>query len=280
MTLNPLETSPLPDTAKGPLETQDYLPGSGGEQIYYVHHRAHGSPRAAVLLLGPIALERAHSYPVWVRWARHLAHANIDVLRFDYRGVGESTGEFSDMTFDAWADDAGRALAKLEELSRGVPIFLHGLRGGAIFATHAFREGRGDGLLLWEPPSSASTMLSDTLRHKIAADYMQNTGSPRKTRDDYIAELDRGALVEVEGYPWSKALWHSAERYPLLLPQNNEARSHLIVHLDGRPRERFLVPNKSASLRIPKPAFWAESKWLRPDLSELFKLSTSFLEQT
>src|SRR5271166_4017319 len=75
-----------------------------GAHLYTVLHSV-ADPVARVLLVGPFASERQNSYGPWVRWARYLAARKIEVLRFDYRGIGESTGVFEEMTFATWCED-------------------------------------------------------------------------------------------------------------------------------------------------------------------------------
>ncbi|HRG99485.1 MAG TPA: alpha/beta hydrolase [Polyangiaceae bacterium] len=259
------------------LEEHGYLPGLAADDglIYYVHHRACCTRLrgpGAVLLVGAMGLERAHSHLVWVRWARHLARRGLDVLRFDYRGLGESTGEHAELTLDSCVEDVTRAVGLLRALHPSSPIALHGLRGGALCAARVFAAQSGQSLLLWEPPPSARAMLLEKLRHKLAADFGQGTREARRTRQDYIADLEAGERVDVEGYPWSRGLWLSTADSPLVLPGADEPRRSLVVHLDGRSREG------RASVDVPRPPFWGESRWLHPELSALFDVSCRFLE--
>ena len=85
------------------LECAGYFNVSGAA-LYTVLHEV-ADPVARVLLVGPFASERHFSYHPWVRWARYLAARGIEVLRYDYRGVGESTGRFEEMGFDHWSED-------------------------------------------------------------------------------------------------------------------------------------------------------------------------------
>jgi alpha/beta superfamily hydrolase len=125
-----------------------------GEHLYTVLHQV-PDPIARVLLVGPFASERHFSYHPWVRWARYLAARRIEVLRYDYRGIGESTGTFEDMSFENWSEDVQLLAEWFSHQSPRVPLMLHGLELGAILAAKSFQTGTGDALLLWAPPANA-----------------------------------------------------------------------------------------------------------------------------
>ena len=111
-----------------------------GAALYTVLHEV-PDPVARVLLVGPFASERHFSYHPWVRWARYLAARGMEVLRYDYRGVGESTGEFEEMGFDHWSEDVELLVDWLSNRSPRVPLLLHGLEIGAILAARRFAQG-------------------------------------------------------------------------------------------------------------------------------------------
>ena len=113
-----------------------------GAYLYTVLHEV-PDPLARVLLIGPFASERHNSYLPWVRWARYLAAKGIEVLRYDYRGIGESTGIFEEMTFDHWSEDVELLADWLKSRSPEVPLVLHGLEIGALLAGNAFHSGIG-----------------------------------------------------------------------------------------------------------------------------------------
>src|ERR1700691_4478826 len=104
-----------------------------GAHLYTVLHGA-TTPVARVLLVGPFASERQNSYLPWVRWARHLAARNIEVLRFDYRGVGESLGLFKDIIFKDWHADLQFLTDWFASRTPALPLILHGLEMGALLA--------------------------------------------------------------------------------------------------------------------------------------------------
>lgn len=264
----------IPGDALAGTETPAFL-AVGGEQLAVMHH-ATATPKATVVLAGPMSLERSHGALTWVRWARTLAVNGYETWRFDYRGVGESTGAFSRQSFETWREDLGAVLAHARVGAKGRVIVL-GLRLGALLGLKAFDAGLADALLAWDPPVDARTMLMDMLRRKLAADYMEFGGGERKSREDYVKELERGVDVEVEGYPWGRELWRTAERFAFGPPERLGGEWHA-VWLDGRGPEKLPNPDHQASVRIPRPAFWLQSSVLVPDVSALFAHSVERLD--
>jgi pimeloyl-ACP methyl ester carboxylesterase len=201
-------------------EHAGYFPVSGAH-LYTVLHEV-TNPVARVLLVGPFASERHNAYLPWVRWARYLAAEKIEVLRYDYRGIGESTGAFEKMTFADWSQDVRLLAAWLETRSPHAPLVLHGLGLGAILAGRAFDEGIGDGLLLWSPPENANQALRATLVRWVGLEQIFKFGDDRKSASDYIRELEQGSSLEVEGYCWPASLWQDSFRFTLPQPLASE----------------------------------------------------------
>jgi hypothetical protein len=194
-------------------ERAGYFPVSGAH-LYTVLHAVE-NPLARTLLVGPFASERQNSYLPWVRWARYLAEKGIEVLRYDYRGIGESTGAFEQMTFADWREDVRLLASWFQERSPQVPLVLHGLGLGAVLAGNAFAEGLGDALMLWSPPASANQALRATLKRWVGLEQIFKFGDDRKTASDYIREIEQGSSLEVDGYRWSSSLWRESVDFNL-----------------------------------------------------------------
>ena len=203
------------------IQFGNYLPEHAGyfevrdAHLYTVLHEVK-DPTARILLVGPFASQRHNSYLPWVRWARYLAANNIEVLRYDYRGIGESTGVFDDMTFEDWSADVQLLSGWLEARSPHAPLLLHGLELGAILAGRAFHAGIADGLMLWSAPADANKALRSTLMRWVSLEQIFKLPDERRTTSDYIRELEHGSPQEVEGYLWSTRLWQ--ESFHLTLP--------------------------------------------------------------
>jgi hypothetical protein len=189
-------------------ERAGYFPISG-EHLYTVLHEVE-DPVGRVLLVGPFASERHKSYIPWVRWARYLADRQIEVLRYDYRGIGESTGVFEQMTFDDWMEDVRELSNWLRKRSPDVPLVLHGLELGALLAGRTFNDGVGDALLLWSPPLNANQALRRTLLRWVGLEQIFQCPDERKPASQHIRQLEMGDNLDVEGYCWSPDLWRSS----------------------------------------------------------------------
>lgn len=238
-----------------------------GAQLYVVHHQPVQVLKGVVVLAGPMGAERSTAYLSWVRWARTLAHNGFACYRFDYRGIGESSGAFTEQSFATWADDLRAVVDLARRRHAAAPIRIHGLRLGALLA-----QGLADvcGLLAWDPPATGTTLLADILRRKLMADYAGHLGG-RKTRDAYEREIMAGRKLDIEGYPWTARLWRSAEEFAFAPTVPYRA-----LYLDGRPTQR-LPGGASESIRIPRPPFWLSGSVLVPDLTELFTRSVELL---
>jgi hypothetical protein len=137
------------------------------------------------------------------------------VLRYDYRGTGESTGVFEAMTFEDWSEDVRLLSGWLEGRAPKVPLWLHGLELGAILAGRAFDVGIGDGLLLWCAPASANEALRTTLMRWVSLEQIFKRPEERRMTSDYIRAIEQGLPQEVEGYCWSSSLWRGSFDFTL-----------------------------------------------------------------
>jgi pimeloyl-ACP methyl ester carboxylesterase len=185
-----------------------------GADLYAVLHPV-TDPVARVLLVGPFASERHFSYRPWVCWARYLAARRVEVLRFDYRGIGESTGVFEEMSFENWSEDVLVLVDQVVRRSPSVPLVLHGLELGAILAARSFHEGIGDALLLWSPPASANQVLRSILLRWTGLEQQCESPEYWETVADYIRHLEQGQSIEVQGYQWSSRLWNDSFHFNL-----------------------------------------------------------------
>ena len=115
-----------------------------------LHQGAPGAERAVLLVVGGPQY-RVGSHRQFILLARHLAAAGIPVLRFDYRGMGDSGGALRN--FEAVSEDIGAALDILvQQLPTIRRVVLWGLCDAASAAClYAHTDPRVAGLVLLNP---------------------------------------------------------------------------------------------------------------------------------
>ncbi len=95
---------------------------------------------------------------LWERLSRMLAEQGLASLRIDFRGSGDSDGEYDFTTFSTQISDAIAALGYISlKLRKEVDYKSIGVlgfsQGGLVGASTAARDDRVDSLLLWSPVS-------------------------------------------------------------------------------------------------------------------------------
>jgi dienelactone hydrolase len=125
------------------------------QQIVGMWHEPAGrGPFPAVLFLHGFTGNKAESHRMFVQQARALAKAGIAALRIDFRGSGDSDGEFSEMTI---ASERADARAAMRWLKRKSTVDTHRLgilgmsMGGMIAAFTLAEYPETRAAALWNP---------------------------------------------------------------------------------------------------------------------------------
>ncbi len=192
--------------------------GPRGQRLC-VFHAAQGAvtPVGQVLLLPPFGEELNKSRRMLAMGSRALAAAGFEVLLMDLLGCGDSSGDFGDATWDDWNADIRLAIDWLATRSASLPLWLWGVRAGALLVPGA-REAakRPVNLLLWQPVTAGKLQLQQFLRLKVAADLVG--GQAKGAMQALRTQLDQGQSVEIAGYQLSPALAAGLEQAQLKPP--------------------------------------------------------------
>ena len=132
-------------------------------QCFYAHHPPDdvGARPRAVLVCHPGPQEYRQCHFVVRQLAERLAERGAHVLRFDYRGTGDSAGDPQIGSLDRWADDVQEAVEELRALAGVSRVSVVGLRLGAAVACRAAARGtRIHELVLWDPVIRGARYLS------------------------------------------------------------------------------------------------------------------------
>lgn len=127
-----------------------------GKKIFGILHRPliQGAKGPAIVICPGFGGNKSGKYRVFVQMAEELANQGMTVLRFDYRGSGDSEGEFSDITIESQVSDALVCLnflsndPKIDKMRIGV---LGRSLGGMISVIASSRHQGVKSMALWAP---------------------------------------------------------------------------------------------------------------------------------
>lgn len=140
---------------------------AGAPLVGILHDPGLASERAVVVVVGGPQY-RVGAHRQYVKLARDLAEAGTPVLRFDYRGMGDSSGDFRGFE-DCGADIAAAIDALTARLPMVREVVLWGLCDGATaiaFYQARNRDPRVAGAVLLNPwARSARTLAETQVRH-------------------------------------------------------------------------------------------------------------------
>lgn len=137
-----------------------------GDRLYGIVHNAKSPAHYGVLVVLGGPQTRVGSHRQFVLLARTLAANNIPVMRFDYRGIGDATG--NPRTFQNIDTDIRCAIDTfIEHQSKISKVVIWGLCDAASAAMfYAFRDHRVQGLVLLNPDTLTTTSTAKTyLKH-------------------------------------------------------------------------------------------------------------------
>jgi amino acid adenylation domain-containing protein len=142
--------------------------------------------QAAVLMCAPLATEYLRTHYAVRLISSQLARAGFHVLRFDYHGTGDSSGEVDAGQFDLWLDDIALAAKELLGTSGAQDLTLVGLRMGAALAVEALasRKIKAKCLVLWDPVVFGDEYLSTI--EKLNAEMAAPRKAPLRASDELV----------------------------------------------------------------------------------------------
>ncbi len=181
----------------------------------------------------PFAEEKKCAHRVLVEAARRFALADFACLRFDYRGCGDSPGQFADFGPNEWMHDIVAAVDYMRGELRVEGVGLLGVRLGATLGLFAPALGtQFDFAVLWEPVVDGRRYMSLNLKRSMIKAMMTDgedfdAGSVRQRHDD-------GAVVDFDGYTVARSTQEHIARLSLLDDPPPFRAPALVLNLGSR----------------------------------------------
>ena len=199
-----------------------------GEALFGVYHPPQTRPARshAIVFCPPFGHEHLRIHRGLRNIASALARLGFPVLRFDYRGTGDSAGDARDVSLAEWQADVAAAVEEVRLRSQAARTALVGVRLGAALAWHAAAERQDvDLVVAWEPVVNGAAYLAALrdLERRWLADPARAGSAAAHAEPEVILGFGIGAPLE-RGIA---ALDLANEPLP--------PRAHVVALFDGRP---------------------------------------------
>ncbi|MFH0939254.1 MAG: alpha/beta hydrolase [Planctomycetota bacterium] len=226
--------------------------------LYVVFHpAASGNCKSAVPMVIATSLfeERKSAYSPLRRLAERLAAAGHPVLRFDYRGSGESGGHLARRRWQSLVEDLTVARQTLRELSGQPSCLLLGLRLGATLVLQQSHSVGVDGVIalapiivgatqvrLWKMRSKIRSELTElragvtrfkSSRHENTAEHRLeiSDGEPKSFAQSQNAPAD---VIDFDGYETSPAFFNDVNAIDLLTELRPLSKPGWLIQISPR----------------------------------------------
>jgi len=144
--------------------------GPRDQQIFANYHpAAGGAGQVLTVICPPLFSDYMRTHLALRELAMALAERGQHVLRFDYRGTGDSFGELGEVTVSNWIEDIALAVSEGREISGSAEVRLLGVRAGALLASKSMGTSSNvRRLILWDPVPDGADYLRALRRIQAA----------------------------------------------------------------------------------------------------------------
>ncbi len=226
--------------------------GNSKAPLYGVYHQSdQPSAKHGVVLCAAFGQEYMRSHRAMRQLATMLSRVGVPVLRFDYRGTGDSAGDIEETTAQEWLEDLNLAIDELKDTANLQSVSVIGLRLGCLVATHVCKS-RADitKLTLWDPIVSGTDYIAE-LTSEIKS-------QPQNKRSNFIAP---DGTLHYNGFAINQELQNSLNALNLLnsYPENVPEVVQIISHNNERFTSLQKAWNEYSSFtchKIDAPGDW------------------------
>lgn len=250
-------------------ETPFFFPSHGQRLFGLLHEQTGGNPGGlGWVFCHPFAEEKLWAHRVYVNMAREFARHGMPVLRFDYRGYGDSDGLFEQSTLAGQVADIQAAIDVLRDRAPQLRhVGLLGLRYGATLALLAAADNQAvDHLILWDPVVATEQYLQDQLRSNLTTQMVLH-GKVVTNRDALVAGIRAGEFVNIDGYDLGNPFYDEfCAARPLEAARGYSGRTQIVEIGRANQAPRADVQALAESMpaadrrRVEELQFWKEIK--------------------
>jgi len=257
---------------------------NAGQNMFGIFHQPDSADFSkAIVICHSFAEEKLWAHRVLVNYARQLTDMGYMVLRFDYRGYGDSDGEFSNCTLTTYKEDIIEAVNYVRKSYPQInSIGLLGHRLGASIALECYDDTGVKGpLILWDPILDGDKYMQDFLRSNLTT-QLAVYGEIRETREKLVQRMQSGDLINIEGYDLSYAQFESVSQLKLNKKLSNSDFTSLVVQVGRTEKtkksfEEFSNIIGSDICCVVEDPFWKEIKRFYNKAPNIYKATSDWL---
>jgi pimeloyl-ACP methyl ester carboxylesterase len=168
------------------------------------------------------------SHRAYRQLALLLNKKGFPVMRFDYRGTGDSFGDLEDVAINDWLEDIKVAAEELKHTAQVDKISIVGLRLGGLLASAASADLQINRLILWDTIASGKDYLEE-LNQEI-------TNSP----DSLGKFIDQNGTLHFNGFALNKNQLQALHKLDLYQEEPPKATQVIQISSSESPAEQKL----------------------------------------
>ncbi len=135
---------------------------SGERSLFGIFEPAMTPCKCVAVICNAFEPEHVGCHRALKKLGERLTRLGIDVFRFDFAGMGDSSGDFDMMDMSQWQADVNAAVDLTRRRFRCKKVVLLGVRMGATMAAlTCVSRGDIDAAVLWEPVLDGATFVDD-----------------------------------------------------------------------------------------------------------------------
>jgi len=275
-----IEESLMLDSERGPLAAM-------------LHCGKAREPKAVFAFCNPAFEERKSAYRCFVDAARVLAGKGMAVIRFDYFGTGDSSGDHAETDLPAHLEGIRLAMQTAGERFGRCRTGLLGLRLGAVLAALAASNGTIDPdlLVLWEPVLNGRLMMATERKRQLVRKMMTAKEAVEAGDKGETAAAESAArqCLDLEGYGVSTQFRDELEGLAMedMLTRLDNRIATFVVQISFRdqlnkPLLKAVEAGRAAGANLETAAVVMPPVWNRLDpfdWSKLIEVTADWLDR-
>ena len=229
--------------------------GAPDKQLFGCYHEPalEGRRNCAVVVCQPMGHEYINCHRALRQLAARLCHAGFPVLRFDYYGCGDSSGDAEACRIPQWVQDTSTAISEVKRRTGLAQICLVGLRLGGTLAMLTAEQHELESLILWDPVVSGKNYLTALLH--LQKEMLRFRHKPK-------FNWKSPKVTEVLGFALPPLLCGELERIDLLPMARKPANKVLLMQTDQQVADGFMNHLRQTEAQVEFQCLEGPQIWL------------------